>query len=77
MKVICINNKPIGLSAHNESLKNLTVGNSYTVIMVDHEGVLLKEVKSTHETGAFRAEHFAELPEELEEVIIETKKEFV
>ena len=49
-----MDNKPLSNSAYNDSLKRLIVGNIYTIIGLDGDGVLLKEVKSSFPTGEYR-----------------------
>jgi hypothetical protein len=59
MKVVCINNKPIGKdNPHNDSLHRLKEGEVYTVLKEVLEGYELVEVKSTHPLKGFNGTRF-------------------
>lgn len=65
-KVRCINVDIFELSnPHNDSLKLLKVGKIYDVekwVIEDNHcnGVILKDIKSTHSSGGFRVSRFVE-----------------
>lgn len=62
-RVVCINNKPFFENVFNNSLLYLKEGEIYTVEKATHDGLLLKEVKSSHPTNEFNITRFRPLDE--------------
>ena len=61
-KVVCVNNKPIYKNHPcNDSLTKLEEKEIYTIEKIYFDGVVLKEVKSSHFSGGYNKSRFRKL----------------